>query len=341
MIADLHLDRESLYHEAPYRFEAGTPNIADAVALGSALEYLMSVGLDAVAAHDEALTDYAIHSLSSVPGLRHVGTASHKVGVTSFVVDGVPAASIGAALDRDGVAVRVGHHCAVPALNSLGVEAIVPTLTVDLQHRCRRGRTRDIHRTRRRTRPEEFMNSRMPIVAGAVAAAFVAMAGSAHTAAQGRPKADVSIVADADGVHAGQPARVALRVALPDGVHVQSNAPRDPMLIATAITVTPPLGVSVQEVAYPAASDFAQAGQATPLAVFEQRFAIGIRLTVADDVQPGELAVPVRLRYQACDRTTCFAPLREDITATLRVVARDVKTVARFSELFDALPFRR
>ena len=176
------------------------------------------------------------------------------------------------------------------------------------------------------------MNSRMPIVAGAVAAAFVAMAGSAHTAAQGRPKADVSIVADADGVHAGQPARVAVRVALPDELHVQSNAPRDPMLIATAITVTPPLGVSVQEVAYPAASDFAEAGQATPLAVFEQRFAIGIRLTVADDVQPGELAVPVRLRYQACDRTTCFAPLREDITATLRVVARDVKTVARFSE---------
>jgi len=185
------------------------------------------------------------------------------------------------------------------------------------------------------------MKTRSQRAAMALTAAAAIATVSAHLTAQARPKADVSIVADADGVHAGAPARVALRVALPDGVHVQSNAPRDPMLIATAVTVTPPQGISVQEVVYPPATDFAQAGQSTPLAVFEQRFAIGIKLAVANDVKPGELAVPVRLRYQACDRTTCFAPLREDVTATLLVVPRDVKPAAKFSELFNALPFRR
>lgn len=173
------------------------------------------------------------------------------------------------------------------------------------------------------------------------AAVLVASADTGRVAAQGRPKADITVVTDADGVHAGRTARVALRVALPEGLHVQSNAPRDPLLIPTAVTVTPPGGISVSEVVYPPATDFVQTGQPTPLAVFEQNFAIGIALAVAGGVAPGELAVPIRLRYQACDATTCFAPQREELTATIRVVPPDVKPTARFADLFSTLPFRR
>jgi DsbC/DsbD-like thiol-disulfide interchange protein len=149
------------------------------------------------------------------------------------------------------------------------------------------------------------------------------------------------VVADADGVHPGTSARLALRVSLPDGVHVQSNAPRDPMLIATAATVTAPDGVTLEEIAYPPAKDFRQQGQATPLAVFEQQFAIGIRIAVAAEQRPGDVVVPIRLRYQACDATTCFAPLREDLNATLHVVPTSVSIAPQHRDLFDGLRFRR
>ena len=98
--------------------------------------------------------------------------------------------------------------------------------------------------------------------------------------AQGRPKAEVTPLVDADGVHAGSTVRVALQVALPDGLHVQSDKPRDPMLIPTVLTIEPPAGVTVSEIAYPEPTDFAQAGQKEPLAVFEQRFVVGAKLTL-------------------------------------------------------------
>lgn len=177
--------------------------------------------------------------------------------------------------------------------------------------------------------------------AGLAAALFIAPGGANTMAAQGRPKAEVTVVADADGVHAGGTTRVALRVALPDGVHVQSNAPRDPLLIPTSVTAAPPVGVTVSEVVYPKATDFVQAGQSTRLSVFDQRFAIGIALAVSGGLAPGEVVVPIRLRYQACDATTCFAPLREELTATVRIVPPDVKPAPRFADLFAALPFRR
>ena len=174
-----------------------------------------------------------------------------------------------------------------------------------------------------------------------VAVASGALASMITLGAQGRPKASIEVVLDADGVHAGRSARVALRVALPDGVHVQSDAPRDSFLIATAATVPPTAGVTVAEVVYPPATDFAQAGQSTPLTVFEQRFAIGLKLAIAPGTPAGELQVPIQLRYQPCDATTCFAPAREQLTATLHVVPGSITPKPQFADLFNGLRFSR
>ena len=149
------------------------------------------------------------------------------------------------------------------------------------------------------------------------------------------------MVLDADGVHAGQSARVALRVTLPDGIHVQSSAPCDPFLIATAATVPPTAGVTVAEVVYPPATDFAQAGESIALTVFEQRFAIGLKLAIAPGTSTGDLQVPIQLRYQPCDATTCFAPAREQLTATLRVVPGSTTPKPQFVDLFNGLRFSR
>ena len=124
MIADVTFDR-TLYQPAPARFEAGTGNIADAVGLGAALDYLDRVGLDNVARHEHDLLVYGTRLLKEVPGLRLVGTAAEKAGVLSFVIDGVSNEEVGKALDREGIAVRSGHHCAQPILRRLGLEGTV------------------------------------------------------------------------------------------------------------------------------------------------------------------------------------------------------------------------
>jgi DsbC/DsbD-like thiol-disulfide interchange protein len=159
--------------------------------------------------------------------------------------------------------------------------------------------------------------------------------------AQGRPKAEVTPLVDADAVHAGSTVRVALQVALPDGLHVQSNKPRDPMLIPTVLTIEAPAGVTVSEIAYPDPTDFAQAGQKEPLAVFEQRFVVGARLTLDATLATGELIVPARFRYQACDASTCFAPSREETRWTLKVVPSATAVSPRLPEVFDRLKFRQ
>jgi cysteine desulfurase/selenocysteine lyase len=122
MIRDVTFDRTT-YNDLPYRFEAGTPSIADAVGLGAAVEYVMRLGMAQIAAHEHRLTDVLTEVLEAIPGVRIVGTASGKIGVASFVVDGVPTERIGAALDTHGIAVRVGHHCAQPALRRFGLES--------------------------------------------------------------------------------------------------------------------------------------------------------------------------------------------------------------------------
>jgi cysteine desulfurase/selenocysteine lyase len=114
---------KTTYADIPYRFEAGTPHIAGAVGLAAAIDYLEDVGLDAVDRHEADLLRYATGQLMRVDGLRIIGTAPEKAGIISFVLDGVHAHDIGTILDRQGVAVRVGHHCAMPAMKRFGVPA--------------------------------------------------------------------------------------------------------------------------------------------------------------------------------------------------------------------------
>ncbi|GHD63559.1 family 2A encapsulin nanocompartment cargo protein cysteine desulfurase [Jeongeupia chitinilytica] len=124
MIADVTFER-TLYHGAPARFEAGTGNIADAVGLGAAIDYIEQLGLENIAAYEHALLDYAMHGLGTIPGLRLIGTAQHKTSVASFVLQGYRTEEVGDALNREGIAVRSGHHCAQPILRRFGVEATV------------------------------------------------------------------------------------------------------------------------------------------------------------------------------------------------------------------------
>ncbi len=124
MILTVSYER-SEYNVAPHRFEAGTPNIVGAIGLGAALEYVESVGLEAIAAHEHDLLVYATERLGSMPAIRLVGTAEGKAAVVSFVVEGVHAHDIGTILDLEGVAIRAGHHCAQPLMDRFGVAATV------------------------------------------------------------------------------------------------------------------------------------------------------------------------------------------------------------------------
>ena len=122
MIRSVTFER-TLYNTLPYRFEAGTPDIAGAVALASAIDYLNDAGLDRIAAHEHELLEYGTAALSQITGVRLMGTAREKAGILSFVVDGVHPHDVGTILDREGVAIRTGHHCCQPLMNRLGVPA--------------------------------------------------------------------------------------------------------------------------------------------------------------------------------------------------------------------------
>ena len=104
------------YNELPYKFEAGTPNIADVIAFGAALDYVQAIPSEALAAQEEALLAYATQKLQAIPGLRIVGSAPEKIAVISFVIDGVHPQDIGVLLDKFGIAIRTGHHCAQPLM---------------------------------------------------------------------------------------------------------------------------------------------------------------------------------------------------------------------------------
>ncbi|WP_437707213.1 family 2A encapsulin nanocompartment cargo protein cysteine desulfurase [Sorangium sp. So ce448] len=124
MIADVTFER-TIYHPPPARFEAGTGNIADAVGLGAALDYVTRIGIENIGRYEHELLHYATHALATVPGLRLIGTAADKAGVLSFVLDGQRTEDVGGALDREGIAVRSGHHCAQPILRRFGLESTV------------------------------------------------------------------------------------------------------------------------------------------------------------------------------------------------------------------------
>jgi len=130
MITDVTFEKSG-FQNPPARFEAGTGNIADAVGLGAALDYLQQLGIENVARHEHDLLERMTKGLLTIPGLRLIGTAPEKAGVISFVVDGFRTEDIGAALDLEGIAVRAGHHCAQPILRRFGVETTVrPSLAL-------------------------------------------------------------------------------------------------------------------------------------------------------------------------------------------------------------------
>src|SRR5690606_37220199 len=109
--------------QLPYKFEAGTPHIAGGIGLGAAIDYLQSIGMQTIAAREQELLDYATTQLSEIPGLRIIGTAPHKAAVVSFVLDRIHPHDIGTILDTRGVAIRTGHHCAMPVMSFFKVPA--------------------------------------------------------------------------------------------------------------------------------------------------------------------------------------------------------------------------
>ncbi|HUR24861.1 MAG TPA: cysteine desulfurase [Candidatus Thermoplasmatota archaeon] len=114
---------KSTYNDLPYKFEAGTPDIAGAIGLGAAVDYLTAIGLANVAAHEHELLEHATKAVASVRGLRIIGTAAKKAGVLSFVIEGIHPHDVGSLVDRDGVAIRTGHHCAQPVMEHFEVPA--------------------------------------------------------------------------------------------------------------------------------------------------------------------------------------------------------------------------
>ena len=122
MISSVTFEKTT-YNALPYKFEAGTPNIEGTIGLGAAIDYVNSVGLDKIAAHEEDLLAYGTEKLSRIDGLRLIGTAKHKAAVLSFVLDGIHPHDAGTILDRQGIAVRTGHHCAQPVMERFGIAA--------------------------------------------------------------------------------------------------------------------------------------------------------------------------------------------------------------------------
>jgi cysteine desulfurase / selenocysteine lyase len=114
---------KTIYNDLPYKFEAGTPNIGGAIGLGVAIDYVTRLGIDNVAAHEHELLVYGTEALTAIPGIRLIGTAADKAAVISFVMEGIHPHDIGTILDREGIAIRTGHHCAQPVMQCFGVPA--------------------------------------------------------------------------------------------------------------------------------------------------------------------------------------------------------------------------
>jgi len=114
---------KTTYNQLPWKFEAGTPHIAGVIGLGAAIDYLTSLGMDNIAAYEQQLLEYATEQLSKIEGLRPIGTATHKAAVISFVMDGIHPHDLGTILDSEGVAIRTGHHCAMPVMTFYRIPA--------------------------------------------------------------------------------------------------------------------------------------------------------------------------------------------------------------------------
>jgi cysteine desulfurase/selenocysteine lyase len=124
MIKEVTYDKTT-YNELPYKFEAGTPNIADTIAFKAAIDFVNEIGKDNIRKHEEALTKYAMEKLSKIDRVRLIGTAKHKTSVVSFIVEGKSAYDMGVLLDGFGIAVRTGHHCCQPLMNRFGIPGTI------------------------------------------------------------------------------------------------------------------------------------------------------------------------------------------------------------------------
>ncbi len=122
MIASVSFEKTT-FNSLPYKFEAGTPHIAGGIGLGIAIDYLTSIGIDRIAAHEHELLDYATEALTSIPRVKIIGTAREKASVLSFTIDSIHPHDIGTILDQEGIAIRAGHHCAQPVMKRFGVPA--------------------------------------------------------------------------------------------------------------------------------------------------------------------------------------------------------------------------
>jgi len=122
MISSVTFERTT-YNKLPYKFEAGTPHIAGVIALGAAVDYVDSIGLEAIASHEEELLHRATEGVLSIPGLRVIGTAKEKAGILSFVMEGIHPHDLGTILDQQGIAIRAGHHCTQPLMERFGIPA--------------------------------------------------------------------------------------------------------------------------------------------------------------------------------------------------------------------------
>jgi len=174
-------------------------------------------------------------------------------------------------------------------------------------------------------------------------AVFAILFATASLSAQRGPgRAELTPLVETETVTPGSEVRVALQVQLPEGLHMNSNRPRDPMLIPVVLTVPSPEqslppGITVSEIVFPKPTDLQQRGADQPLSVFEQQFAIGIVLKVAATAAPGTVTLPARLRYQACDETMCYIPTRAETGWTFTVGS--AKSAAVHKDVFGAIAF--
>jgi cysteine desulfurase/selenocysteine lyase len=120
MILEVRFDGTT-YNELPYKFEAGTPNISGVVGLGAAIDYVQAIGMDRIAAHEHNILDYMTSRLAAVDDIRLIGTADDKAGVQSFMLSDIHPHDLGTILDHQGVAIRTGHHCAMPVMDFFGI----------------------------------------------------------------------------------------------------------------------------------------------------------------------------------------------------------------------------
>jgi cysteine desulfurase / selenocysteine lyase len=122
MIMSVTLEK-TVYNRVPYKFEAGTPDIAGVIGLGAALDYVSSLGIENIGAQESAVLGYATAAVTAIPGLRVIGTASEKASVLSFTLENIHPHDIGTILDQEGIAIRTGHHCSQPVMQHFGIEA--------------------------------------------------------------------------------------------------------------------------------------------------------------------------------------------------------------------------